>query len=203
MPFPTSWNSHYNELLWRWGTASPTNDKVISNGRGRMHLRGAGHGSPGMTRSCFRRSADTGPQNHPFQTGVALTPWGEKARLPFCLLVSTVLVLFCSRPCSLQSLGVFDSVAPIFLYLLPAGIGRGSPSSPQHTPEWWHTQLDEVTCFDNCAVHSHSCPAQTCTASFSWGSCSFWALKSHWVFLFCLIYRSACLQVPTDSDICF
>lgn len=170
-------------------------------GRERMHLMGARHGSPGMTWNCFQRSADTGPQSHPFKTGVALTPW-EKRTTSFLSFDFDCSVFVCSRPSSLQSLGVFDSVAPVHCISCLLRLEESHLVLPStHLSD--DTQLDVATWFDSCAACSHSFPAQTYTASFSWGGCSFQALKSHWVLWFYVIYHSACLQVSTDSDIHF
>lgn len=66
-------------------------------------------------------------QDHPvipFRLGLHWLP-EKKARLPFCLLISIVLDLFCSRPCSLQSLGVFNSVAPVCCISCLLGLEEG------------------------------------------------------------------------------
>lgn len=124
-----SWNSHYNEELWRQGTASHrwsvqqwhqnSNDKIISSGRG-----GCTWWQVGMAVLEWHGAVSRGVQTQdhtaiPFRLGLHWLP-EKKARLPFCLLVSTVLV-FCSRPCPLQPLGVFDSVASV--HCIPCLLG--------------------------------------------------------------------------------
>lgn len=99
----------------------------------------------------------------------------------------------------------FPSVAPVHGPVSPACWAWKSHLvlHSTHLSDVTHAQLYKAICFDTCAVFSHDFPSQMCTAPFSQSGCSFWDLKSYRVFLFCLICCSACLQVPTDSDIHF